>query len=204
MPPALSRRARLTAAALALIAFGSVGLRIALSIEEMDGDVDAALWDLARFFTILTNTLVGLTFGLTALRKTGVYPPWIAALTLSVVLVGAVYHLLLADLITFTGLAVLADHGLHTLVPIGCLLWWLIFAPKRTLVYADLPIFAMWPALYVAYALGRGAQEGRYPYPFMNLAEIGAAAVATNLAGLMTVLLLGGIAMISLGSFADR
>lgn len=204
MPPALSRRARLTAAALALIAFGSVGLRVLLSIEEMDGDVDAALWDLARFFTILTNTLVGLTFGLAALRKTAVYPPWIAALTLSVVLVGAVYHLLLADLITFTGLAVLADHGLHTLVPIGCLLWWLIFAPKRPLVYADLPIFAMWPALYVAYALGRGAQDGRYPYPFMNLAEIGAAAVATNLVGLMTVLLLGGIAMISLRRFADR
>lgn len=201
---ALSRRARLTAAALALIALGSVGLRVVLSVEDMNGDVEAALWDLARFFTILTNTLVGLTFGLIALRKTGIYPPWVAALTLSIVLVGAVYHILLADLVTFTGLAVIADHGLHTFVPIGCLLWWLFFAPKRTLIYPDLPIFTVWPAIYVAYALWRGARDGTYPYPFMDLPEIGAVAVATNLAELMIALLIGGAVMISIGRFADR
>lgn len=194
----------MTAALVALVAFVTLGTRVMISTTQMDGDIAAALWDMARFFTILTNLLVAVTFGLLAIRRDGASPPWIAALTLSIVLVGSVYHVLLAHLVDLQGLELIVDHGLHTVLPVACALWWLIYAPKRGLIYADLPIFALWPAVYVAYALWRGSLDGVYPYPFMDLADISAAAVAANLGGLLIALLLGGVVMVTIGRYTDR
>lgn len=205
MFPALPRRARLTAALVALVAGVTLGGRVAISAAAMQGDIAAALWDLARYFTILTNLLVVVTFLLLATRRNAAPAPWIAALTLSILLVGGVYHLLLAHLLDLRGLERIVDHGLHTAVPVACALWWLVYAPKRGLVYSDLPIFALWPTVYIAYALWRGSRDnGVYPYPFMDLSDLSAAAVAANLGGLLIVLLLGGVAMITIGRYADR
>lgn len=206
MFPVLSRTARLTAAAIALIALASLAIRFAITLDDHAGDPVATLWDLARFFTILTNALVVVTFGLAALRRQGqgVSAPWLAALTLAMILVGAVYHVLLSHLTDFSGWALIADHGFHTAAPLACTLWWLAYAPKRALVYADLPSFVVWPAVYVAYALWRGAATADYPYPFMDLMERSQPVVATNLAGLTLVLLLGGVIFVSIGRYADR
>jgi len=204
MFPVLSRRARLFAAVIALVALASLAIRFVITLADHDGDPVAAIWDLARFFTILTNALVVLSFGLVAIRRNGFPQAWIAALTLAMILVGAVYHVLLSHLTDFGGWALVADHGFHTIVPIACLIWWLVQAPKRTLVYADLPSFIVWPVVYVAYALWRGAATADYPYPFMDLTDLSRPAVATNLAGLTIVLLLGGVLFISIGRFADR
>jgi hypothetical protein len=204
MFPVLSRRARLFAALIALIALASLVIRFLITLEEHGGDPVAALWDLARFFTILTNLLVVTTFGLAAIRRNGFAQAWTAALTLAMILVGGVYHALLSHLTDFSGWALVADHGFHTVVPIACLIWWLAYAPKRDLVYADLPTFVVWPVVYVAYALWRGAYTADYPYPFMDLVERSQPVVATNLAGLTLVMLLGGVIFISIGRYADR
>jgi hypothetical protein len=165
----------------------------------------ATLLDMARYFTILTHLLVVVTFAIISRPlRNGVSGPWLAALTLATVMVGAVYHLLLAHLVSFTGLGWWADHGLHTAGPLAVALWWLAYAPKRRLEYADLPIFALWPTVYAAYALWRGALDGVYPYPFIDLTTLSPAAVALNMAGLMVLFLLGGVLMISIGRFADR
>ncbi len=176
------------------------------------GGAMATIWALARFFTILTNLAVAVTFGMAASRRGGFAAsqhgneaaPWIAALTLAMVLVGGTYHVLLAGITDFVGLGAWANHGLHSVVPVACLLWWLAYAPKRTLDYGDLPMFVLWPCLYVAYALARGAADGVYPYPFMDLPEKGAVEVAFNLAGLSIALLIGGVFFVMIGKFTDR
>ena len=202
--PALPRRARWFAAAIAVTAVASVGAQF-LYLNELRGQTYAeTAWDMARFFTILTNILVAWTWGRAALHRDGVYPPWIAALTLAIVMVGAVYHVLLSHLMEFEGLGWFADHGLHTVVPLACLGWWVAFGPKRRLIYSDLPIFALWPSIYLAYVLARGSFDGAYPYPFMDLTNLGAAAVATNLAGLTILLLLGGVVFVMIGRYVDR
>lgn len=204
MFPALSRIARASAALVALLAVMSlVAMSVHLHAVRYDSWAETAL-EMARFFTILTVLLVAISFALAATLWDGVYPPWLAALTLSMVLVGSVYHLLLSDLVTFTGLGFWADHGLHTGLPLACLLWWLTHAPKRGLIYVDLPIFALWPSVYMAYALWRGGRDGVYPYPFMDLTTLSGVSVATNLAILLLVLLLGGMIMILIGRYADR
>jgi hypothetical protein len=205
MFPALSRPARRWALLIAVLAAVSVVTQF-LHLNALRAEPPAATaWDMARYFTILTNLLVAVTFTVISRPiRDGVPAAWLAALTLAMVIVGAVYHLLLSHLVDFTGIGWWADHGLHTVGPLAILAWWLIHAPKRRLDYADLPIFVLWPAIYAAYALGRGAQDGVYPYPFVDLATLGREAVAVNLAGLTVVFLLGGVGMISIGRYADR
>jgi hypothetical protein len=205
MFPALSRPARRWALMIAVLAAASVAAQFLHLNAERAEPAAATAREMARYFTILTNLMAAVTFAMISRPiRDGVPAPWLAALTLAMVMVGAVYHLLLSHLVEFSGLGWWADHGLHTAAPVAVLLWWLAYAPKRRLVYADLPMFILWPSVYVAYALGRGARDGQYPYPFLDRAELGAAEVAVNLAGLMVVFLLGGVVMISIGRFADR
>ena len=205
MFPALSPLARWSALIIAIVAFASVVTMYVYNLQiERYASPEATVWAMARFFTMLSNILVGITFLTAAMRRDGINAPWVAALTLTMVLVGGVFHALLSGITTFNGIGAWANQGLHTAVPIACLLWWIAFAPKRRLDYRDVPMFIVWPCVYVAYALGRGAQDGIYPYPFMDLTEISPLAVATNLAGLLLVLMIGGVVFVMIGKFADR
>lgn len=190
---------------IALLALASVVGMFLYNLEvDRYGGEAATAWAMARFFTILTNLAVAATFAAAALRRDGIGAPWISALTLAMLLVGAVFHTLLSGIRTYEGLGFWANHGLHTVVPLACLLWWIAFAPIRTLAYRDLPMFIVWPCVYVAYALARGALDGIYPYPFMDLASKSMAEVTLNLAGLLIVMLIGGLVCVMIGRFADR
>lgn len=190
---------------IALVAVGSVVAMFFYNLEtQRYGDEAATVWGMARFFTMLTNLAVGATFAAAALRRDGIGPAWIAALTLAMCLVGAVFHTLLSGITTYVGYGAWANQGLHTFVPIACLLWWIAFAPKHGLEFRDLPTFIVWPCVYVAYALGRGAQDRIYPYPFMDLSIKTSAEVLFNLAGLLLVLLIGGAIFVMAARFADR
>jgi len=205
MFPDLSRQARQTAFVIALLSAVSVAVQF-VHINAVRAELPlATVWDMARYFTILTHLLVAVSYAaISSPRATGVSAPWLAALTLSVVMVGLVYHAVLSQLVTFSGLGWWADHGLHTISPAAMVIWWLVHAPKRRLAYSDLPLFALWPAIYAAYALARGSWEGAYPYPFIDLGTLGAAAVAMNMSVLLVLFLLGGVVMISIGRYADR
>jgi len=201
----LSRPARRLALVIALLALVSIGAQfLHLNTTRAEPPL-ATAWEMARYFTVLTNLLLAISLTMIARpMRDGVPSAWLAALTLSMVMVSAVYHLLLSDLVTFTGLGWWADHGLHTAGPVASALWWLIHGPKRQLSFADLPLFVLWPSVYAAYVLARGARDGVYPYPFVDLATVAPITVATNLAGLLIVFLLGGVVMIGIGRFADR
>lgn len=205
MFPALSRPARRWALAIALLAAVSVAAQfLHLNAVRDETPLETAL-EMARYFTILTALLVAVTFAaISRPSRDGLPAPWLAALTVSMGMVGAVYHLLLSDLITFTGLGWWADQGLHTVAPLAILIWWLVHAPKRRLDYGDLPVFVLWPTVYAAYVFWRGSRDGVYPYPFVDRASLGAEAVAVNLAGLTVLFLLGGVVMVSIGRYADR
>ncbi|WP_442638807.1 Pr6Pr family membrane protein [Roseicyclus sp.] len=161
--------------------------------------------EMARFFTILTTALVAVAFTTVAVSRTrGLSAPLLAALTLSAVVTGVVYHVMLAEFWNPTGLGLVADWGLHTIVPLAVLLWWFRHAPKTSLGWADLPAFVVWPSVYSAYALGLGTVDGVYPYPFIDPTVAGPWPVVATLAQLGLAMLLGGIVMIGIGRFADR
>lgn len=205
MFPVLTLHARYQALAVAAVAALSLLAQWLYLLDWRGTGPLATLVDMSRFFTILTAALVVVAFLIVAASRHGaVSAPLLAALTLSAVMAGAVYHVLLAEFWNPSGVGVAADIGLHGVLPVAVLLWWLFHAPKAALTWADLPAFALWPAIYVAYALGLATVDGIYPYPFMDPTVAGLGRVATTLGILAVLLLLGGVVMIAIARFVDR
>lgn len=199
----LTPAARTAAAVIALIGFATFAVQIGLSAER-EGSLSAGLWAMLRFFTILTNLLVLVSFTLMVARGRALPAVWLAGLTLWIVMVGVVFHLLLAGLLTLTGLAWWTDQGFHTITPALALLWWLVFAPKAGLTWSHAIAWLAWPLVYIAYALSRGAFDGLYPYPFIDLNTLAPAAVVVNVAGLSLAFFLAGLVVVGLARALSR
>lgn len=169
---------RLCAAVVALVAIAGLAIQFDATFAQ-NGSVAETLWILLRFFTVLTNMAVALTFAAIALGYR-VTPRWLGGVLLAILLVGIIYGLLLRGLLSLSGGALLADTLLHKVTPLLTPLWWIMFARKGQLGWRDPWIWAIFPALYLPYALIRGTMEGTYAYPFINVAKLGIGQVALN------------------------
>ncbi len=183
---------RVMAFAIAVIAGTALVLRVQLSMPDHGGDAGLAMWEMMRFFTVLTNAMVALIL-LFHLLDGAQSASRLAGMTLSICIVGVVYHLLLAHLTDLSGLELAVDHAFHTVVPLLTFLWWASFAPKAGLgVLAPLR-WLLWPAGYSVYAIARGLYlDGQYPYPFLNLAELGWQGLAESLASFLIAFAIAG------------
>jgi hypothetical protein len=169
----MSRNARLAAAAVALVTW--IGMAVQLQASTaLVGSTGLAVWAMLHFFTIITNLIVAVVMtGLALGRPRFAEPRLLGGVTLAILLVGVVFALLLNGLLELSGGAQLADTLLHKVTPILVPLFWLVFAPKGRLTFRDPWIWAILPLVYFVYALARGVVEGRYAYPFMDVAQLG-------------------------------
>ena len=199
MQERLDNKARLGAAAIALLGAASLAAQPWVT-AQMTGapPLSAASFAImSAFFTNLTALLSALVFA--ALALTGWRAAWATGmLAASMIVVALVYHAALAQLWEPRGIALWADRGLHTVLPAMVCAWWL-WVPSRPLpAHAPLGWLA-WPGLYAVLAIGGGALRGWYPYPFLDVAALGAAAVTANMALIAGVFLLAGYALWALG-----
>jgi hypothetical protein len=196
--PVAGPSGRILAALIALAVFVTLGLRLGVTIRTEGLGPFEALWAMYRYFTIITNTAVGIVAAMVAI---GVRPgPQVqAALLLAILAVSIVYHLLLASLVRFTGLEAVIDEMLHTVIPAVYALYWLLFAPKGGLSYRAVPLWLSYPLAYCGYALMRGEIDGLYPYPFLDVGAEGMMSVAFNMLGLLAAFWLAGLAIVALG-----
>lgn len=162
----------ITAAAIALIAWAGLVIQFAASMDLV-GAPPRALWVMARYFTVLANLSVALTFSGMALRPGWAPPRLIGGVTIATLLVGVVYATLLAGLLHLSGGARLADTLLHRVTPLMVPLFWVFSVRHGRLTHRDPALWAVPPLAYFAYALVRGAHEGVYAYPFLNVAKQG-------------------------------
>jgi hypothetical protein len=148
------------------------------------------------FFTILTNLLVALVFTAIALGRvlsqsiqggTAVY----------IAIVGIVYQLLLRQLWNPKGAQLLCDMLLHAVIPLGYVVYWLIFAPRTGLRWIDAVVWLVYPGVYLVYVLARGAVGGLYPYPFVDVNVLGYAGVLARSTVLMAVFLGMGLLIVA-------
>ncbi|MDO8883420.1 MAG: Pr6Pr family membrane protein [Pseudotabrizicola sp.] len=174
---------RLSAAFIFALAIVSLRLQFDASHVEMRSiSVSATLWAMAGYFTVLTNLVVAVMMALVAMRWQ--VPGRLAfAVTVAIVMVGLVYHTLLAGLVDPVGMAWWADQGLHTAVPALTLVWWLLFAPEPGKGVHGTAL--IWPLAYLTYALTRGALTGFWPYPFLDVGRLGWLSVSLNCAGMV-------------------
>ena len=137
------------------------------------------------FFTILSNLLVAIYFTLQLLKRSSAYSfsnkvGVLSALSVYIVIVGLVYQLVLRSLWHPVGLQRLVDELLHSLIPVEVIIFWYYSSDKSKLSYKMIPIWLIYPLLYLAYILIRGNFSGFYPYPFMNVSTLGLTEVLRN------------------------
>lgn len=155
----------------------------------------ARVWDLMRYFTILTNGLVaGVLLRQAAGRAAG--PVWQGTAALNIAMVGAVYQALLRPAVPATGAAWWTDLVFHAAVPLAMPVWWLLWG-DRPAGWSGVLAWLPWPIAYCACALVRGGLEGDYPYFFLDVGRFGAARIALNIAGLAAVFALAGLALLA-------
>ena len=110
-----------------------------------------------------------------------------------------VYWALLASIHNPVGLSAIANVGLHLIVPIIYILDWVLFAAKDKMSFKHIPFWILYPISYGIYTIIRGAITGTYPYPFLNVTELGTAQVFVNMLGFTVFYALGAAAFIALG-----
>lgn len=176
----------------ALCAGGAVvaqaGLNIAAAVAKGDPPL-VALLSLYGYFTIWSNTLVALITAHYALRGGNggflTRPGTMAAATVYIVVVGAIYNLLLSQYNPVTGVRLATDTMLHSVVPIAYALWWLVLVPRRRLAWNAIWLAMVFPFAYCIVALTRGQMTGKYAYFFIDIGKYGWGQVVVNIIGLV-------------------
>ena len=131
------------------------------------------------FYTILTNILVACCFTALFLKtrsgKDGFFtkPGVLTATMVYIIVVGGVYNIILRYLWAPQGLQRIVDELLHTIIPILFVLYWVIATPKVNLQWKIIFLWLVYPFLYLMFILLRGSISGFYPYPFINVNELG-------------------------------
>lgn len=150
-------------------------------------------WLMAFYFTNITNLLVAVHMLSVAVgRKTA--SDFTSTITLSIIMVGIIYRLLLAPEVPKPAPEWYPDFFVHVAVPFLTTVWWMIWAPKD-LRLKSLPIWLSLPAAYCVYALVRGLAQGSYPYFFVDVGVLGLGSVLLNCVGLVFVFGLCGLAL---------
>ena len=197
----------------AVIAWFALALQLYLLISRTPGNGMTPLLAVGRFlifFTILSNLLVAVSLTIVLVKpgsSAGLFfarPSSIAAVTCYIFIVGLVYNIVLRSIWQPRGLQQLADELLHVGVPVLFVLYWLLFASKRSLHWKHAFQWLLFPAAYFAYALARGALEGFYAYPFINVPELGYGRVGANAAGLLIIFLATGPGIVATGKKMSR
>ncbi len=103
---------------------------------------------------------------------------------------GVVYATLLAPIVDLEGIAMATNIGFHYLSPLLYVVGWLLFGPWPRFDGRTMALCLVWPVAWLIYTLIRGEIVDWYPYPFIDVTELGYGRTLLNSAG-VTVLLLG-------------
>ncbi len=184
-----------------LLAWSAVILQFILIIQNRQTPIPETIIRFFSFFTILTNILVAFYFTarvfqarskpLSIFSNSGS----VTAITTFILLVGIVYQVILRSIWEPTGLQQIVDELLHTIIPAFMLGYWLLFADGEDQVLKSFKNWAWYPICYFIGILIRGHLSGFYPYPFVNVNQLGYIQVLINssLIIVFTLLLLGAL-----------
>ena len=178
----------------ALIGWFAVIAQYYLMIENRVASITETTIRFFSFFTILTNSLVAFYFTMQFLGKAHRFfnkPGVLTAITIYITVVCLVYQIVLRHIWQPTGLQKLVDELLHTIIPVLVIIFWYLYENKSAIKYSQILKWLIYPLLYLIYILIRGGVSGFYPYPFVNISELGLEKVLLNSA----LLLLGFFAV---------
>jgi hypothetical protein len=177
------------AGAIALLAWVSLGAQTDITFHRMlwNGfDTFEAIVRLTAYLTNLTALLVALCFTCVALRvrtwpaRLLSGPAAVSAVTVYIVFVGLAYNVLLRHLWTPHGYRAVLSESLHTVLPVLCAAYWLLFVPKFSLSALERLTWFAYPLAYLVVTFWRGSETDFYPYPFIDVGRLGYPHVIVN------------------------
>lgn len=177
------------AAAIAMIAWLAFAAQTDITIARLVNRGFTVLEGVTRMSSYLTNLTVLLTafcFTCVATRARMPFarffrqPTVVTAVVVYIVFVGIAYNALLRYLWTPSGYRALVNESLHTVVPALAALYWFFFVPRFRLSLRRCVLWLVYPLSYLAITLWRGSLSDFYPYPFINVAELGYERVFVN------------------------
>ena len=169
-----------------LIAWFAVVTQFLLMLENRVAPIPETIVRFFSFFTILTNLLVAIYFtsqffqrknhSAGILNKPGV----LTSVTVYITIVGLVYQVLLRHIWHPTGLQKIVDELLHSVIPLLVIFYWYKFENKSKVHYRQVFKWLVYPLVYLLYILVRGSFSGFYPYPFVDVGNLGLQRVLLN------------------------
>lgn len=195
---------------ISVVGWFAILLQFYLIIENRVASIGETLVRFFSFFTILTNILVAVCFTILWLKPKNKWELFFlnnktqTAITLYIVIVGLVYNLILRFLWSPTGFQKVADEILHSVIPLLVLLFWFTFSIKKKLSYQDIFLWLIYPFLYLVYTLLRGHFFNFYPYPFVNVNQLGYKTVVINSFYMVLAFLIIGIILIGITKIVSK
>lgn len=165
--------------------------------------------DQVVYFTNQSNVYLGIVAALAGWRlwsgRRELPAPVLTSAILFICITGLVYNVVLAPTAgPKHGYAAFSNAVLHVATPLLGLLGWLVFTRHGSLRYVHALLWLIYPLGYFAFAIVRGlfVTSGalRYPYPFLDVVELGYAGVAVNAVTYATLFFLLGATLVT----ADR
>lgn len=174
--------------------FGATAAVVAIGLVIQAGVVatnDAAvfptvpgrIFNMFCYFTVQSNTLVGITALLLALepdRHSTLFRAVRLAGLVGIVVTFIVYHAAISHLLELDGWALAADNLLHTVVPVMAVAGWLFYGPRAMTSARIAVLAAVYPICWMAFTLVRGPIVNWYPYHFIDVDNLGYGKVAIN------------------------
>lgn len=192
--PALARAWFLLTAAVVVVA---IAVQLPVSAGTSGGFFDVPVYralNVFAFFTIQSNILVAVSALLTGLQPdVDTLLRRVLRLTalVAITVTGVVYHAVLAGLVEMSPAAAFADLLVHTVVPVMAVTGWLVFGPRGRTSWRVVGLSVVFPVLWLVLTLVRGPLAGGFwPYPFVDVDELGWAQVLLN-CGLVALLFVG-------------
>lgn len=192
---------------LVIAVLGACALAVQFYLAMTRHPEHTALWRMTDFFSYFTNTtgiIVTAVATLALVRPSAplAQPGAVAAGAVYIFVVCITYELLLRS--EAHGLYFFTNTSLHEVMPVLVVLLWLAFTPKRALGWREPLAWLVYPAIYIAWILARGAVVHRYPYFFADVDKLGYPHALLNGAGFLAAFYGLGLGAVGLGRLTRK
>lgn len=169
---------------LSILCWFTVILQLVLIIINRQASIVETLIRYFTFFTILSNILVAFVFTAEYLQsnllKFFAKSNTQVAIAVYIFVVGFVYNTILRFIWQPKGWDKVADELLHLVIPVVYILFWYFKFSKQTINYKSIFGWLLFPMIYIIVVMIRGYFSNYYPYPFLNVSDLGIEKVLYN------------------------
>ena len=162
------------------------------------------------YFTVDTNILVALSFTFIALNSNSrpgkffTKASTVTAITAYIIIVGITYNIFLRSTWNPQGLQKLVDELLHSVTPIAYVIFWVAFVPAEKLKWKYSLLWLIYPIVYMIYTIALGIITKFYPYPFVDVNELGYNKALMNSVLVLVIIFLLSLALIGTGKIMKK